>query len=81
MNSLNTTVIGNRYIIMLLDNGGIHKAKRVVISDNVVLLFLSPSAPNQIKSRFIPLDMATILSGSFNDSSSSFMLLTLSEAR
>lgn len=29
----------NRYIIMVLDNGGIHKAKRLVIVDNVVLLF------------------------------------------
>lgn len=35
----------DRYIIMLLDNGGIHKAKRLVISDNVVLLFLPPYSP------------------------------------
>lgn len=35
----------NRYIIMVLDNGGIHKAKRLVIVDNVVLLFLPPYSP------------------------------------
>lgn len=35
----------DRYIIMLLDNGGIHKAKRLVISDNIVFLFLPPYSP------------------------------------
>ncbi len=35
----------NRYNIILLDNGGIHKARRLVIADNVALLFLPPYSP------------------------------------
>jgi hypothetical protein len=32
----------DRFIIMLLDNGSIHKAKKLVIGDNVGFLFLPP---------------------------------------
>lgn len=35
----------DRFIIMLLDNGSIHKAKKLVIGDNVGFLFLPPYSP------------------------------------
>lgn len=33
------------FIIMLLDNGAFHKAKKLVIPDNIVLLFIPPYSP------------------------------------
>jgi hypothetical protein len=35
----------DRFIIIMLDNGGLHKAKKLVIPENMVLLFLPPYSP------------------------------------
>ena len=31
--------------VMVLDNGAFHKAKRLVIADNIILIFLPPYSP------------------------------------
>ena len=35
----------NELKIMVLDNGAFHKAKKLVIPDNIILIFLPPYSP------------------------------------